>query len=539
MTTRDFTGGLNLNTNIMQLAPNESPDMMNVDVSNGGGFRQRKAVVGYDYSFAGYGDIHAYYGSGGNQIIANDEIIAFTGTAINVYSTPGGSVIDTFTNYRNHLYPLRSVQFKDKLYLQNGINAPLRWDGSTDTALTQTYNGDLTAPNDGDMPIGKCMAVYKGCVFVANTLESGTNYRSRIRWSHPNQPEDYVETHWIDVDVGTDADGITALVPFDDRLLIFKRNSVHVLFGDPPENLSVYPLSHDVGTVSQETVASSPMGVYFFDPNEGVYLYNGRSIEWKFASLYPALQDGRIPRSASDLVALGWVDRRLWVGVPWTEDASLDRPTRTFILDPAVGKNGAWTHYDFGVRALLEWAPSDTEPVWLARVGQYIPIAEGYTNHMSLLNQNQSHDHDGSPGAPLERRIKGWYTTPWFDLGEPAVKKRWRRPEVVLIDGQDSQVLCKVYKDYDPTDVKRTMRFITDANSAGTTTGVWDDVGDEWDVNTWAAESGTRGERWVNDKGTPIGSARAVALRFENPPQEVDWGINSLTLKVTPRTVRS
>lgn len=514
MTTKDFTGGINLSRNIMQLAPDESPDLMNVDVHERGGFRLRRGVETYANAGAAAAvSLHSFRTSNGTQ-----QVLATDGTNLRWSTGAAWTTIAARTGVN------RSVQFKDNLYLNNGVGLPFRWDGSTKTDLTQTFNNDLANPNQGDMPVGKVMAVYRGCVFVANTLESATNFPSRIRWSHPNQPEDYETLAWIDVDTGHDGDEITALVPYDDRLLIFKKHSTHVLFGDPPDGFSVFPMSPDVGTISQEAVAVTDHGVYFFDWPSGVYRFSGtgKSLEWVFERLYPAIKDGGITAAHSGQIQMGFGNNRVWLSVPWGGSATRNR---VFVLAPKLGKGGAWVKYDLAVGPFLTFKPD-------AGVEQRLIAGSTGSTRLLRLEANKTTDNIGAGEVP----INAWYVTSWFDLGEPALRKKWRRPEVVLIDGQDSQVLCQVFRDFDPTVPVRSFRFVTSA--VGGSTLVWDAASppNGWDVGEWADGWD---EKWKVDKGSPMGSGRAVMLRFSLPDQTVDWGVNALTLKVIVRPVRS
>jgi len=60
----------------------------------------------------------------------------------------------------------------------------------------------------------------------ADTVEGGTRFRSRVRFSHPLQPRDFADADFFDIDPDDQSDQITALVPFKDHLLVFKRRSV-------------------------------------------------------------------------------------------------------------------------------------------------------------------------------------------------------------------------------------------------------------------------------------------------------------------------
>ena len=87
----NFSGGLNFRTDQFNLQPNESPDLLNVDVDPRGGVKLRNGVTAINTSALGANveGIASFFTDGGtSQIIANH------GTAV-VYST--GSSFSTMT----------------------------------------------------------------------------------------------------------------------------------------------------------------------------------------------------------------------------------------------------------------------------------------------------------------------------------------------------------------------------------------------------------------------------------------------------------
>ena len=68
----DFTGGLNLRADQFNLAPNESPAMLNVEVDPRGGVRRRDAVTKINNTVLDHDIISlmTHYESGQNQILA-------------------------------------------------------------------------------------------------------------------------------------------------------------------------------------------------------------------------------------------------------------------------------------------------------------------------------------------------------------------------------------------------------------------------------------------------------------------------------------
>ena len=89
-----FSGGLNLRSDQFNLAQNESPDLLNVDVDPRGGVRLRKGVESIDAAgsalAANVKGIGSFFTDGGVS-----ELIANHGTAV-VYST-GSSAWQTIT----------------------------------------------------------------------------------------------------------------------------------------------------------------------------------------------------------------------------------------------------------------------------------------------------------------------------------------------------------------------------------------------------------------------------------------------------------
>lgn len=508
---RDFTGGLNLMRNIAQLEPNESPDLLNVDISDRGGFKLRKGIVNLGEDLAADPlSLHALLSSSGTQ-----QILACDGTNLKKWdgSSWSTAAARTGTNV--------GVQFKNKLYLQNGVDASLRWDGAASHAMGVAWNNNLAAPTtvgNGNMPIAKTMTVYKNCVFLGNTYESGTQYPSRIRWSHPGYAEDWVDYHWIDIDTGFDGDEITALVPYQDRLLVFKRNSIHVLYGEGPEAFSVTPVSNEFGTVSQQSAVATDHGVYFYDQANGVFAFDGRGMSWQFSRLYPAITENYITDSVSGEIKMGYGKQRVWLSVPWRGSLTCNR---VFVLTPHLNKNGAWTQYDLPLGPFLEYKPAQSEESFL--------IAGHVGNKRVVkLEQNISTDYyDGT-----NHHIDAYYRTPWIDMGQPAVRKRWKRPEALLMDGRESEIRVEVYKDFDPSKMTRTFTFNTSAS--GNDVLVWG-VG-KWGQKMWGAQDT---EHFVLDKGSSLGNGRAVSLKVMSPPNNVPWGVNALVMKVIPRPVRN
>ena len=522
---RDFTGGLNLQADTFRLRENESPDMMNVDVDRRGGFQVRRGVAPYTTSTL-IGDpstLWVYNDEGTERIMAQvtNKVYTSTGSTWSEVGTnlavSGGNVCPVVVNGYN--------------YWVRGNNAVVRFDGSTATTMTANFN-DTTTPTSGNVPRAEHMAVHAGFMWVANTWESGTNYKNRIRWSWANVSNNSVENwrsdEYIDIDEGKDGDQITAIIPFGDQLVVFKRDSVYAVFGYSTDSFQVVNISNTHGAVSHEAALATPSGLYFFDHSVGLCRYNGKSVEWVFESIWPALRDASIPPGSVDDVHIGWVEKRLWVAVPWAEKPALTRGT-TFVHDPNLGPKGAWTQYDLPCGPFAKTHYSDL----------YLSAIEGTSAVFKLDVQNQYFDNLNDGEQTL---INAYYRTKWIDLDQPAVKKRWRRAEAVLQVENGYELPVVTYRDYDASVNYKNFKFIGNGPTGSLASGVWD-ISD-WDDATWAI-SDRAGDV---DRGANLGVARAVSLKVGGPVQTIPdengltapvfWGVDALVLKYVPRRVR-
>lgn len=356
LAARQFSPGLRLDVDAFQLADGESPDLKNVDLDPRGGVNLRGALVPLNASSTPMCDephsMFAFATTGGTEYL-------LIGAGKGTFYTSGSSftAIDLAWTSTNRQ---RAATHKDVLYIQNGVDAPRKWSGSTATALTQTFNDNLASPDDGDMPIAKTICGWQSYVWVANTYESSTQYGSRVRFSHPNRAEDWRTDDYIDIDVGRDGDQITALVPLSDRLLVFKNRSVHAITGYDADTFAVHFVA-EVGTPAQESVCQTEYGVYFFSWPDGMYVLTDRGVQYQFDALFPAIRDGDIPDAYHAQATVGWLNRRVWLSVPWNESTT---NSRTFILTP--GKGGGWTMYDRGFGPFLQWKRRSSETQSLA-----------------------------------------------------------------------------------------------------------------------------------------------------------------------------
>lgn len=489
----DFTGGLNLREDSFLLANNEVPEVLNMDFGVRGGFVMRKGMSPTlsDITLSPIAGIHEY-------TLTNEVIVQGDGGWLERLS--GGVWVTLGAGPLAHAH---SAMYDSDLYFCTGTEATRKYDGAALTALTEdVYNENLAAPVGGRFPRAKFAAEFGGSMFCASTLESGTAHPTRVRWSHFDSAGDWRADDYIDV--GGAGDAITALVPFADRLLVFKEDSIHAIYGFAQESFSLYPVSMDHGCPWSDGVVSTPMGVYFWDRDGGVMLLKSSSIDSVFGPLWPALQRGDI--SALGEVFLAWGDGRLWVSCVHSNVRTL------FVCDPAVNKRAVtWTRY----------LPAPTV-MRSTRNG----LVGGFGDQLVDLVSNVAWDDLGA-GA---QRIDSLLLTGWFDLGSPATSKRWLCADLVTAARANGTWRVEAFKDYDLSASLGVSQIVDVRPDSGSF--AW---GDAWGSGTWGGASSRRN---ATRRTRTLGQSRAVALRFNGPLTQSAWGLNQLSLRYVPRRVR-
>jgi len=515
---RDFTGGLNVADDPINLEPTESFALINVDIDRRGGFGIRRGsrrwIEDPTTLSEDVDSIYTYVDpSGVRHLLAASEgqVQRWNGTTWVEIQAAVSAGTTWF------------IEMEDALYLVHASRSVTRWTGSgSTTAITAAgFNDNLGAPANNRMIHGRCAAVHNGVLFMANIIDSldAATHQSRIRWSHPNKPRDWRTNDWIDIDPEDGCGPITALVPMADRLVIFKERAIYTLHGFPPEGFSVTAITRDVGTPSNYSLSATESVVYFWDVRKGAFELTERSLKWIFRPLYPYIDDNQMDLAMSADTLCEFHNDRAWFSVPWTA-APYSNLNLGLVYAPTVGQ-GAWTLHDRTAACLhVHRASSGADVHLLGGNGLYVmelDVANYYV--------------DETPDTEATSRIDASYTTRWFDAKNKALQKRFKRPIVVVGLNADQEFHVDVFSDYDPTSVKRSFSLFTFVDEAE---GVWDV--DNWDEANWAGEIGEAAKIL---RGSPLSNGTARALRFSNVTSGVDWRIHGLTIKWVSKRIRN
>lgn len=570
----DFTGGLSLRANQFQLAENESPDMLNVDIDPRGGFYTRKgwqrwnATDVVDLTTIVWKPRNAFihtHANGSQYInVVNDHKI-YWAASDGVFAQLAG-VTASATPHGADFAP-----WGDIAYIACGMfNPSVRVSGLgvVETMADDTWS-EVDAPTHNTMPQAEFIAGHASYLFAAVTAEADGNHFARVRWSHPNKPDSWRADDFLDIDSG--GGRITGLMSFRDHLLIFKTNSMWALYGYDEDSWQLIKVSISVGCPAITAASRSETAVYFFSASDrgGVYGYNGESPTYLSENLRPAFEEVL----AYENVFVSWAGRRLWVGVPWIKDVgSTASVSSLFVMDPDVGEGGAWTMYrsNYGaVGPVLDGSDVNAKyplaAFWSDQAAVMVTldvIPDAYDMILDAASL-AAMPQDGYlvTGADQEIGVTGsqwvgqsfdsYYRTRWLHAGWPDRKKSWRRPTFVCRQvPQDIDLLVETFRDYNETTVhrSRTLRVRAEGDSYWTEGGFAEaDIGGfDWTEGGVADPTG-RGADWgLERRGSNLiragsmGLARSVQMRVRASPTSPRrrWGVDGIVTKFVQRRFR-
>lgn len=524
----DFTGGLNLRADQFQLARNESPDMLNVEIDPRGGVFSR-------------GGMHRLNTTAVSGVWAPERLYTFYGDAPrvmltnnnNVYWSSGGdftkleySAGNAVTSSSEHGACLAG--WGNTLYMVTGAasgKVAYKWTTGATYATALSANGPTWQPYNNPagnyMPRAEHILVHANKVFVANTYEDGVAHPNRVRWSHEGLPTDFMEDDFFDFNSG--GSGITGMSVVAGQLVVFKPNAIYLVIGNSSDNFQVVELSTRLGCSNHHSIAQAEDGVYFYSSPEGLFFYDGTKIVDVFEPLRPLIDEGLLSSASTEAYSVSWVGRRMWLSMPYDPNGIATKPTVSFVYDPSIGSGGAYTkfatHDGYGVIGGVDWTDASNNNYRL-----FIHPFQARVVKVDLYNQEQ----DNINGTPAS--FSSYYRTGWVDGNGYAAKKMFRRPDIVFkqVDTQRN-VNVKVFQNYEEASGTERKQFDVTLTSSG--------VGAYWGTDLWGTGLWGTGSEGVDVlAGRNLGLARSVQLLFTGPANG-SWGIDSITYKYNNRKV--
>jgi len=199
----------------------------------------------------------ALFAAGTTKVFKISPVGAFTDVSGATYSTPGADRI-------------RFTQFGEQTIFTNNFDKLQAYNVNTSTDFA-----DLSA----SAPVAKFITVVRDFVVVANTLESTTNYASRVRWSGINDETTwtYSQTTQSDKQDIPDGGNIVGITGGEFGLVFLDRSIVRMSYIGTPLIFQFDNISRGTGCLEANSIAQY-QGVTFFLSDDGFYMCDGQKV---------------------------------------------------------------------------------------------------------------------------------------------------------------------------------------------------------------------------------------------------------------------
>lgn len=520
-TTADFTGGLNLRADQFKISANQSPWMLNMEVDPAFGVRSRKGWVDWDEVPAVGWDPRSMY----SHVQGTGAEVLFVASDGDMWSNASGSFVQASGVVASAApHGADFAPWGSDLYIACGRGNPgQRWYGggvwSELVECGATWSDDYTAPAGGMMPSADFAATHDGYLWCAYTDEQGVQYPHRLRFSHPNDPDSWALLDYIDFPEG--GGPITGIMPYRDHLLVFFPSAVWALYGSNSDTFAKANVTETVGAANRQCLTRSESAVYFTSWPDGIYRITAESVDEVSDALRPAFKSGNF-NTDPDEQWLGWANQKLYWSVPYDEGGAPSTATSVFVYDPSID---AW----------VLWRAGDSEAVAPVVGSQAAGVPLACSRSAATVIQLDAVDEPTDTFAAVGYDFPTVIRTAWQDSGMPTIKKRWKRPDLVLREtDHDYMLTLHVFHNLQETGARRTRTVQFTASSSNL---VWDDnqplLWDDDSVYLW----GTSSKGSSVERASSLGNTPSVQLEFHGELGK-SWGLNGIVYKSIVRRIR-
>ncbi len=555
---QDFRGGLNLRTNQLQIGADQSPEMVNITLDAEGGLRTRYGWMRWndddvvDLETTDWDPRRAWL----HQLADGTDVLYIANDGAVLHSDAGAAFADLGAAVAASPHLADFATWGNDFYIAAGrsLSAKRRRGLAAVTTLTNagagTWNDDYTTPAHDVFPRAELCEAHGGYMFVANTNEDGTSFRNRIRWSHPSVPDDWATEDFLDIELG--GSEITALMSYEDHLLIFKPDSVWALYGYSADSWQVVQKSTTSGAPSPQAVTRSETAVFWYSTSEqgAIFGYSGERPEEIGRALRPALNQ----LVSTDLVWVGWIGRRLWVTLPWAYTGPTPDDSATLVWDPSLSEAGSWMYFRPAQGALGPLVGGSNVDSLIGPMGVIrsddmpcVVLLDAITDRAvdDLWGDAVLGTPDGAyivteddeeillGATDSTEPFETVYRTSWIHGDWPTRKKSWRRPDFICTrTGLAHSLRIESFRDYNHATPKRASTVDVEVNGAIAQWGGFD-----WGDGTLWGE-GDEVEGAAIRRGSSFGLAKSLQIRITGLTPGARWGIDTVVLKVVMRRFR-
>jgi hypothetical protein len=205
---------------------------------------------------------------------STSQSLLFVGGTTSVYKV---SAIGTVTDVSGATYAtpiggrIRFTQFGSSTIFTNNADKLQYFNVESGSAFA-----DLAA----DAPVAKYITVVRDFVVVANTLESGTRYPTRVRWSGINDETEwtYSQTTQADYQDIPDGGNIVGIRGGEFGLILMDSAIYRMSYVGTPFIFQFDNISRGTGCYEENSIAQY-QGITFFLSDDGFYMCDGQTVK--------------------------------------------------------------------------------------------------------------------------------------------------------------------------------------------------------------------------------------------------------------------
>lgn len=397
-------GGLNTKASPLSIPHEDTPYLLNVDLTKTGAIKKAKGYSQYSAAIGGASQIDGIFRlikkTGGSYTIAAEGGQFYEESPAGTFNTSRASGLQTDRQWS-------AVAYNDKLYLANGYDPVKVYKGGEAITDLQNESG-ASVPSawvGTDQPSGLMLTHHARAERIA-AWGVGSD-PSRVWFSAIQDPEDWTTSdNAFNVLVLKDnGEPVTVVVPLFDLVVVFKKTQSAVYSGDSVDTLGLQQI-FPVGTSAPHSIGMVGRDMYFWSQvgpalSRGITEYGdiapnhiGLKIEDEIAKVnWGLISQTRIVHDKEN-------DRVIW----FAPDGSDYRNKKAFVWHYDVG---GWSIYDFvGAHSALVY--DDTGGATSILLGDY----DGTINEF---------DRGFNAGGSA---YTATYITPWYDYGDYNIRKR-------------------------------------------------------------------------------------------------------------------
>ncbi len=488
LTLRNFAGGLDLRSSIPNVDIGYTPDCNNFEITEKGGLVK---VLGFSNFATASEDLERIIpyqkGDGSSKVligVSKNKVFTYNAAGIEttIHTWPSANDGD-----------ISFAFYKDEVYIADGTNDMISWDGSTITSYPRGSSPTYSGP-----PVGHILGIWNSRMYFCPSSD-----KMRVEISRLGEFDKWDENEFFNISVNSDGQAITGGIVSEGKLIVTTQDNILEVYSSVGAN-RVGDTS--IGCVSRKSLRAIN-GVVFGVSKKGVFEYSNLNTIMATEKVEPLFLDSAPELSSS--AGEHYKDRYL---------ASYQRPTNNYItldiypsFDNAVMRND-YPMFDCAISDIT----STKEELFFIDSRNKKKIRKGF-NTGSFLAENDARTD-----------IKCYYETAHINMGSDLQLKRLYRMRVVGSGG----LFVSLKTDYqDPLKKKTSLDFVSAGGSlwdiASWNKGSWSAASNVWDGAIW--DQTNWGGYALEEKIARITSrARIFSFYFEESGRSTGVGRNVL-----------